>query len=288
MYRSGPPARGKVIAAVAFSALLHAAAAVGWWATHDRHAVAGPPLATAVDAPDDGETIFVLRDPPAERPRPSPPPTADPGATSPPATLPPTVIGAGPKPPDWGAPAQPGISPAGHDSLPKSGGPKPLHGALKPGRSVVYVLDRSSSMGPDGLLARAVAAIKASLDQLGPDVRFQIVAYHRTATPLSSESLLATPENVERAGPWLDQLRAEGGSNHVAGMQEGLWLRPDAVFLLTDADDLGETEVRAIAKLMRTPVYLGVAVFGDRHRAGETPLERLVRRCGGAVQYFGQ
>jgi hypothetical protein len=141
-------------------------------------------------------------------------------------------------------------------------------------------------MGPDGRLPRAVAAIKASLDQLGTDVRFQIVAYRGTATSLSSELLSATPENVSRAGAWLDQLRADGGSNHAVGMQEGLWLRPDAVFLLTDADDLDETEVRAIARVMRTPVYLSVAIFGDRRQRAETPLERLVRRCGGAVQHF--
>src|SRR5262245_24003613 len=288
MYHSHPPARGKVIAAVAFSALLHAAIGLGWWASLDRHAVAaGSPLATAVDGPDDGETIFVLRDPPAKRPQPAPTVVA-PWMTERPAPLPPTVTGAGPNPPDRGAPAQSGISPAGHDSLPNSGGAKPLHGVLKSGRSVVYVLDQSSSMNLDGLLPRAVAAIKTSLDQLGPDVRFRIVAYNRTATTLTPELVPATPDEVGRAGAWLDQLRAEGGSNHVAGMREGLWLRPDAVVLLTDADDLGETEVRAIAKLIRTPVSVSVAIFGDRHRTADTPLERLVRQCGGTVQYFGR
>jgi von Willebrand factor type A domain len=164
--------------------------------------------------------------------------------------------------------------------------PKPLHGRQKPGRSVVYVLDHSSSMNLDGLLPRAVAAVKASLDQLGPDIRFRIVAYNRVATALAPELVPATPENVGRAGAWLDQLRAEGGSNHVAGMREGLWLRPDAVFLLTDADDLDETEVRAIAKLIRTPVPLSVAIFGGHHRVAGTPLEQLVRQSGGTVRYI--
>jgi von Willebrand factor type A domain len=286
MYHPHPPAHRKVIAAAAFSALLHAALGLCWWATHDRNAVAaGSTLGTAVDGPHDGETFFVLRDPPARRPPPGPTVLA-PWTTERPATLPPSVTGPGPQPPDPGARTQSGISPAGHDSLPKSGGPTPLHGRQKPGRSVVYVLDHSSSMSLDGLLPRAVAAIKASLDQLGPDVRFRVVAYNRTATALAPNFVPATPENVGRAVAWLDQLRAEGGSNHVAGMREGLWLRPEAIFLLTDADDLDETEVRAIAKLIRTPVSLSMAIFGGRHRAADTPLERLVRQCGGTVQYI--
>ena len=288
MYPPAPPARRRVLFAVTISALLHAAIGIGWWAAPDRSAIAGTPSATAVDGPDDGETIFVLRDRPAERPRPLPPSFADAGPATPPAVLPASVTGTTTKAPDPGAFAQPGISPAGHDSLPKSAGTKLLHGPLKPGQSVVYVLDRSSSMGIDGLLPAAVAAIKASLDQLGPEVRFGIVAYNGGSSTFSSGLLLPTWSNVVRAAGWLSQLRAEGRSNHAAGMREGLWLRPDAIVLLTDADDLDEAEVSEIAKLMRTPIRLDVAIFGAGRPAVGTPLERLVREHGGGIQYVGR
>jgi hypothetical protein len=140
-------------------------------------------------------------------------------------------------------------------------------------------------MGPDALLVRAAAAIKVSLEQLGPDARFGIVAYNSGAQTLSRSLMNATPENKVRAGAWLDQLAAEGASKHVLGMREGLWLHPDVVVLLTDADDLDETEVRAVAKLVRTPVRLDVAIFGSRRPALATPLERLVHERGGATQY---
>jgi von Willebrand factor type A domain len=285
MHRPAPPARGKVVVAVAVSLLVHALVGLAWWAGADRSAVAAPALGTAVDGPDDRETIFVLRDPPSERPPPSPQPVAEGGATSPPATLPPTLTGSDSKPPGPGAPAQTVISPAGHQSSLNSTGAKPLHGPLRPGKSVVYVLDRSASMGIDGLLPRAGAAIKASLGQLGPDVRFGIVAYNGGASSFSPALLAATPENVRRAGAWLDQLPAEGRSNHVAGVRDGLWLHPDAIVLLTDADDLDDGEVRAIAKLMRAPVRLSVAIFGSARPARQTPLERLVREHAGVIQY---
>lgn len=164
-----------------------------------------------------------------------------------------------------------------------------MHGKLKAGKSIAYVLDRSSSMGADELLRKAAAAVKASLGQLTPDTRFQVVAYNGGATRLATEPLLATPENVRRAERWLDALTSEGRSDHAAGVREALTGRPDVVFLLTDADDLDEREVRAIRALLRDRVYFVAAVFGSSVRpATETPLERLAAETGGSVRYVGR
>lgn len=285
MHPQAPPARRRVIVAVAFSAVLHAAIGLVWWARQEPEAVAGTPSITMVDGPEDGETIFVLRDPPAPRPRPLPPSVLEAGPATPPPVVPASDQGRNPKVPVPGAAAQPGISPAGHDPLPKSARSRSLHGRLKPGQSVVYVLDHSSSMGSDGLLPSAVAAIKASLNELGPEVRFGIIAYNGGTSALGSALLPTTPENVERAGAWMDQLQAEGRSNHVAGVRDGLWLHPDLIILLTDADDLDESEVGGIARLVRTPVRLSVAIFGSQRPATATPLERFVRQIGGTIEY---
>jgi hypothetical protein len=169
--------------------------------------------------------------------------------------------------------------------LQKSGGPRPIHGKLRAGQTVVYVLDRSASMGIDGLLGRAIGALKASLDQLRPDHRFQIVAYNGGTSRFANEAVLATPGNVARAADWLNELTADGRSDHRAGFKEALSYRPDALFLLTDADDLDWAEVRDIRRMVRTPMVISAAVFGGRRWAAASPLDGLVNRTGGSVKY---
>jgi hypothetical protein len=143
-------------------------------------------------------------------------------------------------------------------------------------------------MGVGGLLKSAVASVRASLAQLGPEVRFQIVAYNGGTSRLSAEVVPADSANVRRAAEWLDGLTAEGRSDHVAGFRDALWFRPDAIFLLTDADDLDEKETRAIRAIMRRPVELNVAIFGGGRKETDTPLERLVRDFGGEVRHLGR
>src|SRR5947208_3392566 len=111
MHDPVPPGRGKVVAAVAISIAVHALIGLAWWATADHPAIAAMSLGTAVDGPDDGEAIFVLREPPSEPQRPAPPPQPKVGATSPPAPLPTAITSAGPGPANPGAVTQSGISP---------------------------------------------------------------------------------------------------------------------------------------------------------------------------------
>jgi hypothetical protein len=132
-------------------------------------------------------------------------------------------------------------------------GPAPLHGKItRAGLSIVYVLDRSGSMGRDRKLALAVGVLKASLRQLGPDVLFQIVTYDSRARPLrlgrGLEPAPATPENIASAEEQLDDLAGEGSSRHVEGLRAGLELRPDVLILLTDADELTVQDVKQVKK----------------------------------------
>jgi hypothetical protein len=143
-------------------------------------------------------------------------------------------------------------------------------------------------MTTDGMLRKASESIKASLGQLPADSRFEIVAYNGGVDRLDSRLLLATIDNRERAERWLETLVAEGSSDHRAGVREALLFHPDAIFLLTDADDLDEKEVRSIRVLLREPVCLTAAVFGGSRPKRETPLERLTREMSGEVKYVGR
>jgi hypothetical protein len=143
----------------------------------------------------------------------------------------------------------------------------PLHGPLvRPGSSIVYVLDRSGSMAQDKKLPYAVALLKASLAQLGPEVRFQIVAYDSQAMPFRLAGNLAlapaSVKNISDAGNLLDGLVAEGSSRHVDGLQAGLALQPDFLILLTDAGNLSSTDVKRIKQWNRKGTSIHAFLIG--------------------------
>jgi hypothetical protein len=284
MHSSRPHGRRRLLAAIVISLSVHALVGLGWLSAHRLDAAGGSGLNAVVEEPDEQETVLVVRDRPVRitftqktlQTNPSPPA---------PDTLPPSLL----KPPAWGPGAvQPiGVSPGSSEHLPKSGGQQSVHGRLTAGTTVVYVLDRSASMGPDGLLRRAVAALDASLSELGPDQRFLIVAYNRRATTFPAQPASPTPDLIDAAAHWLAALPAEGGSDHRAGFREALAAKPSHVYLLTDADDLEESDVRAIAAWIRTPIRVSAAVFGGRRPTARTPLDRLTGTTGGSVVYFG-
>jgi hypothetical protein len=235
-----------------------------------------------VDGPVEHETVMVVRDGPRPIAITQKTLQAEP---SPPDPLPPSIMR--PAATDPGAVRPVGVSPAPAEHLPKFGGPKPVHARLTTGATVVYVLDRSASMGTDGLLPRAEAALRASLAELRSDQRFLIVAYNRGATTFPTQPTTPSPDLIESAVRWLAALTAEGGSDHRAGFREALAAKPTHVYLLTDADDLEESDVRAIAALIRTPIRVSAAVFGGQRGTARTPLERLTGTTGGSVTYFG-
>lgn len=284
MHTARSHGRGRVVAAIVVSLSLHGLVGLCWLNGIGIPTAEGTSIVSTVDAPEDREVAFVLREP-----RSVPPPKVNTPSvqTEPPvpAVLPPTLV----RPPSTtnaGAITPIGASPQPPSDLPKFGGAKPLHGRPMAGTTVVYVLDRSASMGPNGLLGRAANAVRASLTELGPDARFQIVVYNGAATMFAVEPKPATPEATESANQWLHGLTAEGRSEHLAGIRQALAVRPTEVFLLTDADDLDDREVRHIATMVRPPVRLTAAVFGSSRSASVTPLERLTTRLGGSVRYI--
>jgi hypothetical protein len=138
-----------------------------------------------------------------------------------------------------------------------SGGPgKQGTGLLAPAgraRRVVYVLDRSLSMGPTDALAAARREVLTSLRQLPVEACFQVIAFNETAEPLrlgSRSGLLpAEPAVVEQAAQVLDALSAAGESRHVLALRQALALGPDLVFFVTDADELHPDDVQLITHL---------------------------------------
>ena len=108
------------------------------------------------------------------------------------------------------------------------------------GHSFVFVLDRSQSMGSQGLgvvqasrieLSRAVAALQ-------PHHHFQIIGYHNSTVLMSNQKLLAgTAQNKSLVPDYIDSLVAYGGTNHEAGLVAALALQPDIIVLMTDGGE---------------------------------------------------
>ncbi len=105
------------------------------------------------------------------------------------------------------------------------------------GRTFVFVLDRSQSMGGSGLgvLFRAEKEITNAVAKLEKHHLFQIAAYHDRSTTLSRRQLLkATPENKQKVAGFIARLAAFGATEHENGLTTALTFRPDVIVLLTD------------------------------------------------------
>ncbi len=196
-------------------------------------------------------------------------------------------------------PAPPTAAPGGHSGVGASagvgtgadgaGGPG---GIGRPGnlfqggaaaRSVVYAIDRSSSMGRDGLLAAAVRELRVSLERLPPTTLFQIIVYHDRAEPLLPGRLLpATAENVARASVALARVRPEGGTNHLHALQVALSLGSEVIYLLTDADDLRDADRREATRLNRAHAVIHTIELNTANRdRADMPLQLLARENRG-------
>ena len=119
---------------------------------------------------------------------------------------------------------------------------------------VVFLLDRSCSMGLSDALDRAKAELTAALNALPPETSFRVLAYNSTVQPLGDAPpglVPANRENVIGALRKLDALLASGPTRHLDAMKAALLLRPDLVILLTDADDLSTGDVRLMTNANR-------------------------------------
>jgi hypothetical protein len=156
-------------------------------------------------------------------------------------------------------------------------------------RGVVYLLDRSASMGLHGAWEAARRETVAQLRRLPPGTRFQVVPYNRQADPLvlgGSRGLVpAGPAVVEEAARALAWLAPSGSTDHVGALRRGLALGPDALFLVTDAGDLTSEEVAAVTAFNRGRTAIHTVEVTDRsHPRPDGPLARLAAQNGGTCR----
>lgn len=153
--------------------------------------------------------------------------------------------------------------------------------------SVVYVLDRSMSMGMEDKLDMACRELLAGLRRLPPSARFQIIYYSDFAAPLAINNridlLPAESANIQAAARVLQTLTASGKTNHADALRRGLALRPDVLYLITDADDLYEQIEAATRGNSVTAIHI-VELTRRRTTRTDGPLAQLARANGGTYR----
>lgn len=151
------------------------------------------------------------------------------------------------------------------------------------GQSVVFVLDRSASMGQSRAFAAARREIHAVLERLPATSRFQVIVYNRVAEVLRiagrADLVPATPENVREAARLLHELVPEGSTDHLPALRQALALQADVVFVVTDAHDLKQDQTRAVTRLNHRRSVIHAVVLG--HENPDSALRVLARENRG-------
>jgi hypothetical protein len=159
------------------------------------------------------------------------------------------------------------------------------------GRSFVFAIDRSKSMGGNGLnaLSSASAELSRALAHLSPKHRFQIIAYHHGCVYYKTPRLVsATDENRSGVTEFIDHLAAFGGTDHQMALRASLGMEPDVVFLLTDGGDphLNDIQLANIRRLAEGQTTIHCIQFGFGELTDETNfMTRVARENGGGFTY---
>jgi hypothetical protein len=152
-------------------------------------------------------------------------------------------------------------------------------------RSVVFVVDRSLSMGLNGALARARQEVQASLSALSQATSFQVVFYNGQAEVLRIHGrrsfLTPDAETLRAVDQEIEHIVAAGPTDHVYALKTGLSLRPEVLFFVTDADDLTDQQVRELTRLNDRRTAIHAVELNRRRPEPDSPLQRLARDNGG-------
>ena len=88
-------------------------------------------------------------------------------------------------------------------------------------RELILIIDTSGSMGGESI-RQARAALELALSQLQPGDRFNLAEFNSILNPWRPEAVAATPEAIQEAQAWVDQLQARGGTEMAPALRFAL------------------------------------------------------------------
>jgi len=160
------------------------------------------------------------------------------------------------------------------------------------GWSFVFLIDRSQSMGGEGLGAIAAAAreLELAMTRLSDAQIFQVIAYNQKSLYLTKRELIpATAKNKQQMLEFLKNLAAFGATEHELGLLAALRLEPDVLFLFTDGGDpfLKSGQLRTIRDAAAGHTSIHVLHFGAGPASAENDfLPRLAAENRGSYVYL--
>jgi len=168
-----------------------------------------------------------------------------------------------------------------------------VFGAAATGRSFVFVIDRSESMGSSrlGAIEAAARELSASIDSLSADQYFQVVAYNQAASVYARRELMpASDGNKRELLDFVRKITSSGGTEHNFGLQAALRLRPEVIYLLSDGGDpipnalqLRTVRDRAAGRTQIHCIHFG---RGDQPISGADFLRKIAAENGGQYVYI--
>ncbi|HEX2092069.1 MAG TPA: VIT and VWA domain-containing protein [Longimicrobiaceae bacterium] len=161
-------------------------------------------------------------------------------------------------------------------------------------RDVVYVLDTSGSMSEEGKIDKAKRALVFGLRGLGPDDRFNIVAFSGDTRLFETGLIRADAAGKARGVEFVEGLRAAGGTNINDALLAGLQQfgsggdRPRLLVFLTDGlPTVGVTDPERIVENARRERRDGIRLFtfGVGYDVNTRLLDRVAAENGGTAEY---
>jgi Ca-activated chloride channel homolog len=158
-------------------------------------------------------------------------------------------------------------------------------------RDVTMVVDVSGSMSGEKM-EQARRALHQLAGTLGAGDRLRMIAFSSVVTPWRDGWVRATPEQLRAARDWIDELRANGGTNIHGALEEALRVEspesrlPVVVFMTDGMPTVGETRAESIAGMVesvrgRTRIF----VVGIGYDVNTQLLDRLSEAARGTTQY---
>lgn len=160
------------------------------------------------------------------------------------------------------------------------------------GRSFVFLIDRSFSMGTQGLgvIEAARQELTEAINQLEPYHKFQIVGYHqRTHTMLRRQLLAASDANKAKVPEHIRSMAAFGSTNHENGLYAALAFKPDAIIFMTDGGypELNSGQLKMVNKLAPPGCEIHCIQFGIGPLQSTTNfMTKLAQQNDGSFRYI--
>ena len=169
--------------------------------------------------------------------------------------------------------------------------PSEVRANARVARDITAVVDVSGSMSGEKI-EQARAALRQLLQSLDRGDRFRLIRFSSRVSSYDPEWTAAAPDQIRRALEWVDDLRAEGGTNISGALAEAFRATspqtrlPVVVFMTDGLPSAGETNPERIAQLAeRDGGRARVFAFGVGYDVNTYLLDRLGAAGRGNAQY---